>query len=60
MGLGGERWFEQYHRVLNRARWLGLQGARILLGLLIAILPRDWPLEIWADETIERRNGRRI
>lgn len=60
MGLGGERRFEQYHRVLNRARWPGLQGTRVLLGLLIAILPRDWPLEIWADETIERRNGRRI
>ena len=60
MGLGGERRFEKYHRVLNRARWSGLQGAKILLGLLIGILPRDWPLEIVADETIERRNGRRI
>ena len=49
-----------YHRVLNRARWSGLQGAKILRGLLIAILPRDWPLEIVADETIERRTGRRI
>jgi hypothetical protein len=60
MGLGGERRFETYHRVLNRARWSGLQGAKILLGLLIAILPQDWPLEIVADETLERRNGRRI
>lgn len=60
MGLGGERRFEQYHRVLNRARWSGLRGAKILLGLLIAILPAGWALEIVADETIERRNGRRI
>ena len=60
MGLGGERRFEQYHRVLSRARWSGLRGAKILLGLLIAILPKDWPLEIVVDETIERRNGRRI
>ena len=60
MGLGGERRFEKYHRVLNRARWSGLQGAKILLGLLIAILPAGWALEIVADETIERRNGRRI
>ena len=60
MGLGGERRFEKYHRVLNRARWSGLQGAKILLGLLIAILPASWPLEIVADETIERRDGRRI
>ncbi len=60
MGLGGERRFEQYHRVLNRARWSGPQGAKILLGLLIAILSKDWPLEIVVDEMIEHRNGRRI
>ena len=60
MGLGGERRFEQYHRVLSRARWSGLQGAQILLGLLIAILPKDWPLVIEVDEMIERRNGWRI
>ena len=59
MGLGGERRFEKYHRVLSRARWSGLQGAKILLGLLIALLPRDWPLTVVADETIERRKGRR-
>ena len=34
MGLGGERRFEKYHRVLSRACWSGLQGAKILLGLL--------------------------
>jgi hypothetical protein len=60
IGLGDERRFEKYHRVLNRARWSGLQGAKILLGLLIALLPASWDLEIVVDETIERRNGRRI
>jgi hypothetical protein len=60
MGLGAERRFEKYHRVLNRARWSGLQGAKMLLGLLIAILPNHWPLVIEVDETIERRQGRRI
>jgi len=60
MGLGGERRFEKYHRVLNRARWSGLQGAKILLGLLIALLPASWDWDIVVDETIERRNGRRI
>ena len=39
MGLGGERRFEKYHRVLNRARWSGLQGAKILLGLLLRLMP---------------------
>lgn len=60
MGLSGERRFAKYHRVLSRARWSGLQGAKILLGLLVAILPEDWPLVIGVDETIERRKGRRI
>jgi hypothetical protein len=60
MGLGEERRFEKYHRVLNRARWSGLQGAKILLGLLIAILPNHWPLVIEVDETIERRKGQQI
>ncbi len=60
MGLGGERRFEQYHRVLNRARWSGLQGAKILLGLLLLLVPAWVPLEIGVDETIERRKGSRI
>jgi hypothetical protein len=60
MGLGGERRFEKYHRVLNRARWSGLQGAKILLGLLLLLVPAWVPLEIGVDETIERRKGSRI
>lgn len=32
MGLSAERRFERYDRVLNRAQWSSLQGARILLG----------------------------
>jgi hypothetical protein len=60
MGLGGERRFEKYHRVLSRARWSGLQGAKILLGLLVMLLPRWVPVEIVVDETIERRKGARI
>jgi hypothetical protein len=60
MGLGGERRFEKYHRVLNRARWSGLQGAKILLGLLIVLLPAWLPVEIGVDETIERRKGSQI
>lgn len=57
MGLGQERRFERYHRVLNRARWSGLRGARILLGLLLVVLPPAWPLVIAVDETLERRQG---
>ena len=60
MGLKGEKRFGKYHRVLNRARWSGLVGARILLGLLVALLPPGWPILVGIDETIERRKGRKI
>jgi len=60
MGLSGERRFERYHRVLNRARWSGLHGAQILLGLLLALLPAGLPIVMAVDETLERRFGRCI
>lgn len=60
MGLSGERRFERYHRVLNRARWSGLRGSQILLGLLVRIVPPGWPLVVAVDETLERRKGERI
>jgi hypothetical protein len=60
MGLSGEQRFERYHRVLNRARWSGLRGAQILLGLLLALLPHSLPIVIVIDETLERRFGPRI
>ena len=34
MGLSQEKQFQNYHRVLNRAKWSGLVVSRILLGLL--------------------------
>lgn len=60
MGLSQERRFEKYHRVFNRAKWNGVNGAKILLGLLIQLLPTSFPLQVLVDETIERRNGRKI
>jgi hypothetical protein len=60
MGLKGEKGFGKYHRVLSRAHWSGLVGARILLGLLVALLPPGWPILVGIDETIERRKGRKI
>jgi hypothetical protein len=60
MGLGQEPRFERYHRVLNRARWSGLRGAQILLGLLILLVPPTQPLVFAVDETLERRKGERI
>jgi DDE superfamily endonuclease len=35
MGLSGEKHFQNYHRVLNRAVWSSREASQILLGLLI-------------------------
>lgn len=61
MGLAMERHFTTYHRVLNRASWSGRQASRILLGLLITgLLPPGAPIILGADDTVERRSGRKI
>ncbi len=61
MGLAGDGRFCKYHRVLSRANWSGLQGAKILLGLLVSLaLAAGHPLIIGIDETLERRRGKRI
>jgi hypothetical protein len=61
LGLADEAGFCNYHRVLSRARWSGVQGARILLGLLVALAVQlGYPLIVLVDETLERRKGTRI
>lgn len=60
MGLSQERRFEKYHRVLNRAQWNSMAGAKILLGLLVKLLPESWSILIVVDDTIERRSGKKI
>src|SRR5918993_2126430 len=59
-GLGRERHFVNYHRVLSRAVWCPRAGARILLGLLVEVFVPDGPIVMAIDDTIERRWGRRI
>ncbi len=61
MGLSQEKQFQNYHRVLNRAQWSGLQASRILLGLLVVtFVAAGVPLVFGADETLERRKGAKI
>jgi DDE superfamily endonuclease len=60
VGLGEERRFTRYHRVLSRARGSGLLAAKILLGWLLAVLPESGTPILPIDETLERRQGRRI
>src|SRR6059058_4086412 len=42
MGLSDERQYQNYHRVLNRARWSSREVSRRLLGVLVeAFVPVD-------------------
>ena len=60
LGKGQERHFINYHRVLNRDAWSCRAAGQILLGLIVALIPGGWPIVLAADETVERRGGRRI
>lgn len=61
LGLKDDKQYQNYHRVLNRAKWSGLQVSQILLGLLVATFASAGvPLVLGADETLERRRGPKI
>jgi hypothetical protein len=57
LGLARVPWFQNFHRVLNRARWSSLAVSRVLLGLLVATFVPDGPLLVALDDTSERRRG---
>jgi hypothetical protein len=60
-GLEEERRFCRYHRVLNRAVWSSREASRVLLRLLVeAFVPAGEPLVVGIDETLERRQGKKI
>jgi len=60
MGLSGEKHFQNYHRVLNRAIWSSLEASHILFGLLISFFANSGPIIMGLDDTIERRRGAKI
>ena len=60
MGLSGEKHFQNYHRVLNRAIWSSLEVSHILLGLLVSAFAMFGPIILGLDDTIERRRGVKI
>jgi hypothetical protein len=60
LGLEQEPHFQQYHRVLNRARWSSLAVARVLLGLVVETVVATGPVVIGIDDTLERRRGAKI
>jgi hypothetical protein len=53
---------QNYHRMLNRAKWSALDAARILLGLIILIFAAGLQkiIVLACDDTIERRRGKKI
>ncbi len=59
-GLSMDKHFENYHRVLNRAKWSSLEASHILLGLLVSAFAMRGPIIMGLDDTIERRRGDKI
>ena len=60
MGLQKERHFQNYHRVLSRAKWSSRMAARILLRALARAFAAEGAILIGIDETLERRRGDKI
>jgi hypothetical protein len=60
MGLSMEKHFQNYHRVLNRAKWSSLEASRILLNMLVSVFASKGPIIMGLDDTIERRRGAKI
>jgi hypothetical protein len=61
MGQQDEKQFQNYHRVLNRAKWSSREVSHILLLLLISLFTKAQdPVVVGIDETIERRRGEQI
>ena len=61
MGLSEEEQFQNYHRVLNRAKWSSRELSRLLLVALVdALVAIGAPIVVGLDDTIERRWGPKI
>lgn len=61
IGLKDDPQYQNYHRVLNRAKWCGLTASKILLGLLVQVfVTANAPIIMGVDETLERRKGDQI
>jgi hypothetical protein len=60
MGLSGDKHFQNFHRVLNRAIWSSREASRVLLGLLVAAFAVQGPVVLGLDDTIERRRRTKI
>lgn len=57
MGLSQDAPFQNYHRVLTRARWSGLAASQSLLGWLGSAFAATGTIVSGLDDTSERRRG---
>lgn len=60
LGLQDTPRFQNYHRVLSRARWSCRKAGKILLLRLLDAFVPEGPLVFGIDDTIERRWGPKI
>jgi hypothetical protein len=61
MGCSDEKQFQNYHRVLNRAKWSSRELSRRLLVVLVRLfVAGNDAVILGIDETIERRRGGKI
>ena len=60
VGLQDDPHFQNYHRVLSRARWDCREAAEILLRLLLQAFAPEGRLVFGLDDMIERRWGEKI
>lgn len=61
MGKEQEADWSQYHQVLNRAKWSGLEVSQLLLQLIVStFVSAGTTVTIAVDETLERRWGPQI
>jgi hypothetical protein len=60
LGKADDPRFQNFHRVLNRDRWDSRIAAMILVRLLVSAWAPSGPLLFGLDETLERRQGRKI
>ena len=60
MGLRQSRHFQNYHRVLNRARWASRVISHHLLPALLTVFVPQGPILLGLDDTLARRRGKKI
>ncbi|HXH08890.1 MAG TPA: transposase, partial [Alphaproteobacteria bacterium] len=59
-GLGPQKHFSTYHRLLSQSRWSLLALARILAGLVVGLVPPGEELRAVGDDTTARRTGSKV